>query len=53
VNQTSRADESREARESERKAAADADIERQEVDRATAERGSTEAGVGEHVDIEA
>lgn len=53
ANNTSRVDENRDARESERKVARDAEIERQELERATAERGSTEAGVGENVDVEA
>ena len=46
-------DDTREARESERKAAEDAEIERQEVEQASADRAQTDEGVGERVDIEA
>lgn len=46
-------DDSRDVRESERKAADDAEIERQEVERSEADRASTEPGVGDNVDIEA
>lgn len=46
-------DDTREARESERKAAEDSEIERQELERAESDRSSTDEGVGERVDIEA
>ncbi len=46
-------DENREARESERKASEDAEVERQEAERSADSRASTEEGVGEQVDIEA
>lgn len=49
VNNTSRADEDRQARESERKAAEDAAIERQEAERAAADRRRSDR----QVDIEA
>ena len=46
-------DDSRDVRESERKAADDAEIERQELERAESDRARTDEGVGERVDIEA
>lgn len=46
-------DENREVRESERKAADDAEIERQELERSESDRARTDEGVGERVDIEA
>lgn len=53
ANVTSRTQENQDTRESERKAAEDAEIERAELERAAADRAATESGVGENVDIEA
>ncbi len=53
ANNTSRIDEDQRVRESERKAAEDADIERAELERAAADRAATEDGVGGQVDIDA
>lgn len=46
-------DATREALESERKAADDSEIERAELERAADSRAATEEGVGEQVDIDA
>ncbi len=53
ANVTSRIQDNQDARESERKAAEDAEIERAELERAAADRAATESGVGDQVDIEA
>lgn len=51
--QQQKIDDTRDARESERKAADDADIERLEIERAELDRADTDPGVGDNVDIEA